>query len=320
MKTIAVLAFSFAFCSIRILHAADEIAAFADFQRLAVQSDVKAAHEQFKRDHPGTASKQDAEVFEKARVEAAMILLDRAKEFETQYSQSAHLAEVRGLTLENLWTVFGAIGLPIPKTRTAEVEDWTRKRLVDDPKDYRPYMILVRVAGALPPSKQEAALEELSQVKVPEPARSMAKDVLQNLKRLGHPLELKFTALDGRNVDLAALKGKVVLIDFWSTACVPCVREMPDLKKLHSKYKAEGFEVIGVTLDEDKEILQRYIEKEQIPWPQYYDAQGSRNRLAEDFAIRSIPVVWLIDRKGILRDLDGRDDQERKITELLKDH
>jgi len=320
MKINIVLAFSFLFCSIQIQNAAEESDVFADFQRLAAQSDVKTAFEEFKRGHPNPASKQEVASFEKARVEAVMSLLDRAKEFETQYPKSAHLAEVQGVTLENLCMVFGGIGLPIPQTRTVEVEDWTRKRLAGDPKDYRPYMVLVRVARVLPASKQEAALEELSQVKVPEPARSMAKDALQNLKRLGHPLELKFTALDGRDVNLAALKGKVVMIDFWSTTCVPCVREMPDLKKLYSKYKAQGFEVIGVTLDEDKGILQRFIQKEQIPWPHYYDAQGSTNPLAQEFAIRSIPVVWLIDRQGILRDLNGREDQERKITELLKEH
>ena len=178
-------------------------------------------------------------------------------------------------------------------------------------------MILVSATRALPPTEQEAALLELSQEKTPEPARSMAKDALEKVKRLGHPLNLKFTALDNRTVDLATLKGKVVLIDFWSTTCVPCVRDLPDVKKLYSKYKAQGLEVIGITLDENKEVLQRYIQKEDLSWPQYFDPKGSQNPIAQEFAIRSIPVVWLIDRHGILRDLDGREEQERKIEKYL---
>ena len=216
--------------------------------------------------------------------------------------------------------VFGAIGLPIPQTRIVDVEAWTKKRLVENAKDYRPYMILVRVAGTLPQLQQQAVLEDLSQEKTPEPARSMAKDALRTIKRLGHPLELKFTALDGRPTDLASLKGKVVLIDFWSTTCVPCVREMPDLKALYLKYKTQGFDVIGVTLDDDKEVLQRFIQTEQLPWPQYFDPKGSQSPIAQEFAIRSIPVVWLVDRQGVLRDLNGREEQEKKIEALLKEH
>jgi thiol-disulfide isomerase/thioredoxin len=181
-------------------------------------------------------------------------------------------------------------------------------------------MILVRVATAMPQLRQEARLGELSGERIPEPARSMAKDALRTLRRLGRPLDLKFTALDGRSVDLTFLKGKVVLIDFWSTTCVPCVREMPDLKALYSKYRTQGFEVIGVTLDENKEVLQRFIQKEQLPWPQYFDAKGSQNPIAQEFNIRSIPVVWLVDRQGVLRDLNGREGQEKKIEALLKQH
>ena len=60
--------------------------------------------------------------------------------------------------------------------------------------------------------------------------------------------------------------------------------------------------------------------EEQIPWPEYYDPKGSMNPLAQGFAIRSIPVVWLIDRQGVLRYLNGREEQERKVEELLKEH
>ena len=260
------------------------------------------------------------EKFGKARVETAMSVFDRAKDFATQFPHSTHFQEIQGPLIENLFYVFGAIGLPIPRDRAPELETWIRRRIVDAPGDSRLSMILVRVAQALPPPRKETVLTELSQESTPEPARTQAAEALRTYKRLGRPLELKFTALDGRVVDLATLKGKVVLIDFWSTTCVPCVREMPDLKKLYTKSNPQGFEVIGITLDEDKNVLQRFIQKEQLTWPQYYDPKGSQNPLAQEFFIRSIPVVWLVDRHGVLRHLDGREDQERKIEELLKEN
>ena len=209
---------------------------------------------------------------------------------------------------------------PFPHDQAPEAEAWIRKQIAAAPQDSRLTSILVNVAMALPQPRMEAVLSELSQESTLEPSRTKATEALRTFKRVGRPLELKFTALDGRAVDLAELKGKVVLIDFWSTTCGPCVREMPDLKNLYTKFKPQGLEVVGITLDEDKNLLQRFIQKEELPWPNYYHPKGSQNPVALEFAIRSIPVVWLVDRQGVLRHLDGRDDQERKIAELLKEN
>src|SRR4051812_35238867 len=260
MKNVAAFVFCLVFLLMQRAMGAEEDAAFVDLQHLAEKSEVKAAFEKFKQDHPAPASKEDVEAFEKACVEGAMILLEKAKSFETRYPQSTHLGQVRAAVIDNLGMIFGVIGLPIPKARAGDVDGWVRKRLAEGSQDNRLYMVLVRLAGTLAQSQQETALGELSREKNPEPARSMAKDGLQTSRRVGHPLKLEFTALDGRKVNIAALKGKVVLIDFWSTTCGPCMREMPALKKLYSKYKIRGFEVIGITLDEDKEVLRRIID------------------------------------------------------------
>jgi thiol-disulfide isomerase/thioredoxin len=145
----------------------------------------------------------------------------------------------------------------------------------------------------------------------------MVKVALRNLSRLGFPMELSFVAVGGETVSPSTLKGKVVVVDFWAPSCGPCIRDFPSLKELYSKHKAEGLEVLGISVDPDEKELKNYLEKHPLPWPVKYDGSGSTNRLAEAFGIREIPVVWLIDRHGTLRDLDGREDRDKKIEGLL---
>ncbi len=73
------------------------------------------------------------------------------------------------------------------------------------------------------------------------------------------PLDLKFTAVDGRKVDLSELRGKVVLIDFWATWCPPCRLIAPDILATYKKYHSQGLEVIGVSVDSDKGALLDFV-------------------------------------------------------------
>ena len=82
---------------------------------------------------------------------------------------------------------------------------------------------------------------------------------------------------------------------------------------------SRGLEVLGISLDSDKGALTRFIEKEKISWPQYFDSAGSDNPWAKHYNIGAIPVVWLVDKHGILRHLDGRADTEKKVEALLNE-
>jgi thiol-disulfide isomerase/thioredoxin len=146
--------------------------------------------------------------------------------------------------------------------------------------------------------------------------KELATGFVQKLDRVGQPLALKFTALDGREVDLEKLRGKVVLVDFWATWCLPCLSEMPKVKALYEKLHDQGFEIVGVSLDEKKGDLERYLTKEKIPWPQYFEG-ASENRLAKEFQIDSIPTMWLVDRQGRLRELNARKDLAPMVEKLL---
>lgn len=143
------------------------------------------------------------------------------------------------------------------------------------------------------------------------------KDGIAMMDMRSKPMELSFTAVDGREVDLADLRGKVVLVDFWATWCPPCVEEAPALAAVYEKHKAGGFEIIGISLDRDKKALQDFTAAHNMVWPQFFDGQGWDNELAKRFKIQSIPTMWLLDREGKLVDANPRSRLEQAVEAAL---
>jgi thiol-disulfide isomerase/thioredoxin len=131
------------------------------------------------------------------------------------------------------------------------------------------------------------------------------------------PFDLKFTAVDGSEVDFAKLRGKVVLIDFWATWCGPCVAELPHVLEAYKKLHDKGFEIVGISLDKDKKKLETFTKEKGMTWPQHFDGQGWQNEISSKFGIKSIPAMWMLDKKGMLVSTNAREDLAGKVEKYL---
>lgn len=114
--------------------------------------------------------------------------------------------------------------------------------------------------------------------------------------------------LEGKPISLADYRGKVLLLDFWAVWCGPCIGEIPNVKKVYEKYHDKGFDVIGISLDNDEAVLREFIEENQLPWRQIFDGEGWSGPLAEQYGIRGIPAPFLLDREGKVISVNARDD------------
>jgi thiol-disulfide isomerase/thioredoxin len=126
--------------------------------------------------------------------------------------------------------------------------------------------------------------------------------------------------LDDKEAKLSSLKGKVVLLDIWATWCGPCRAMIPHERELVKKMKDKPFVLVSVSADDKKETLQKFLEKEEMPWTHWWD--GADTRLLKTYRVQAFPTLYLIDHSGVIKHKwvgnPGNDKIDAAVEELVK--
>jgi peroxiredoxin len=148
------------------------------------------------------------------------------------------------------------------------------------------------------------------------------REFIKTLEGVVHPLQqdqkapaFTIKTIDSKNISLAKLKGKYVLLDFWATWCGPCMAEMPFIKSLMKNYAADKLVIIGISQDHDLKKLKLVVKQQNMNWLQFFDKETDISRL---YGVTSFPTLILLDDQGkIIYKSDYQKDDKIEIPKLL---
>lgn len=203
--------------------------------------------------------------------------------------------------------------------RRDSIVDAVEKYAARYPQDRRAARLLVEAATICDevPARKRRLLESARQLSQDRDLNIRIADDLKRLDLLGKQLNLKFSTIQGREVDLSKLRGRVVALLFWQADSPQCLLWLRDFQQAVSRYSSGQVVVVTVSLDESRKKLEEVMKQGQINWLTNFDGKGWENAVARPLGINALPTLWMIDKKGVLRALNARDSYEtwlRKLT------
>ena len=142
--------------------------------------------------------------------------------------------------------------------------------------------------------------------------------LIKNLRVGDHFADFEQQNTMGKPIRLSQVKGRYILLDFWASWCGPCREENPQLEHTYARFKAKGFAVLGVSLDEDKNQWLQAVKKDLLPWENVSDLRGDKNKVALMYGIHAIPNNFLIDENGVIIDTNLRGKElDEKLAQLM---
>ena len=179
------------------------------------------------------------------------------------------------------------------------------------PEDAKSAKLAERIAAIAKKSTEEKLVPLVEQM----------EGVARRLNLPGNEMKVEGVTLDDKAFNIDQWKGKVILVDFWATWCGPCVEELPNVLESYQLYHDKGFEVIGINIDKKRSTVERFVEANNIPWPQLHEEAknpGDSHPLVKYYGVFSFPTVMLIDQKGkVVSQMARGDELRRLLSELL---
>ncbi|TKC58569.1 AhpC/TSA family protein [Pedobacter hiemivivus] len=178
------------------------------------------------------------------------------------------------------------------------VQDYVTTKYAD--KDIAGFILTKRI-GSLSIEEGEKQLNSLSERVRKGPYGLAAKNIMITTaqRKVGRPgFQFAATTYDNKEIKLADYKGKYVLLDFWSSTCLPCLRMAPYVKQLYDTYRTQGFEIIAVSLDTKRQDWIASLKKHEISGVQVSSLKGANDPIANYYGIYQMPAMVLIDRDG----------------------
>ncbi len=188
------------------------------------------------------------------------------------------------------------------------------------PGDRRGPRLLVEVATVCDnaPVLKRELLDEARRLSTEPALNQRIADDLKRLELLDQPLKLEFTTLQGRSFNLASMRGRIVLLVFWSSDSLPSLLWIEGFRHALAKLPADKLTIATVCLDQNKTSVPDVMEGLGISsWPTACDGEGWKSPLVRDFGINALPTVFLFDQKGTLRAINARNSYESWIRKLL---
>ena len=180
--------------------------------------------------------------------------------------------------------------------------DYMMNMAMSEKKGFIPYFMIA--FGALESPGYDLFKHAVACAKAADPMSKYTQDIEgkfvneASLMIGGVAPDIKLNGPDGKPVSLSSLRGKVVLIDFWASWCGPCRRENPNVVKMYQKYKDQGFEIFGVSLDNDANRWKGAIQTDGLTWFHVSDLMGWKSKPAQMYQVHSIPATFLLDKQG----------------------
>ncbi len=279
----------------------------------------------FLGEHPG-----DAHVLE-ATLRLARVLDLRAEmKAEPPSTESTSLldkaAEIAVTPAQRTELEFALLARQMRSWRSKRPEIEDRRALLKQarkfegahPTDRRIPMLLAEIASLFdfePATKERLLLDAKKLTKDPGLTAQIADD-LRRLSLVGRSLPLRFTALDGRRVDVKAWQGSVVAVVFFATGSATSKAALLEIRRA-AEAAGSGVQVAAISLDSDRADVEEFLRAEKITFPVAWDGKGWDGPLMQALGINSVPTTWLLDTKGVLRSLDALHETDAQLRKLL---